>query len=45
MPIVLSYRNEEREERNRRASYDLKAEGTADCEDRLVTAVFLCREC
>uniref|UniRef100_A0A8K9XU95 Regulator of G protein signaling 20 n=1 Tax=Oncorhynchus mykiss TaxID=8022 RepID=A0A8K9XU95_ONCMY len=25
--------NEEREERNRRASYDLKAEGTADCED------------
>ncbi|XP_041725983.1 regulator of G-protein signaling 20-like isoform X2 [Coregonus clupeaformis] len=26
--------NEEREERNRRASYDLKAEGTADCEDR-----------
>ncbi|KAL0967052.1 hypothetical protein UPYG_G00303980 [Umbra pygmaea] len=25
--------NEEREERNRRASYDVKAEATADCED------------
>ncbi|XP_036452895.1 regulator of G-protein signaling 20 isoform X1 [Colossoma macropomum] len=29
----LTVRNEDREERNRRASYDVKAEGTTDCEE------------
>ena len=37
LPRSLTIRNEDREERNRRASYDVKAEGSTDCDDRFVT--------
>lgn len=36
LPCSLTVRNEDREERNRRASYDPKAEGNADFEERSV---------
>lgn len=39
LPCSLTVRNEDREERNRRASFDLKAEGNADFEERSVVLV------
>lgn len=38
IPCSLTVRNEDREERNRKASHDVKAEDPGDCEERLVNS-------
>jgi len=40
LPCSLTVRNEDREERNRRASYDFKTEENADFEERSVIPAF-----
>lgn len=38
IPCSLTVRNEDREERNRKASHDVKAEDSGDCQERLVNS-------